>query len=370
MIARATVNGEPVVLAVERSSFNREVDSSAAFLALNENRAKGPEAFRTAIADVNSTLNWLYVDERDAVYFHSGRYPVRARGVDPDLPSWGTGEWEWQGVLAATEQPFDVNPKRGFMTSWNNKPARGWRAADRNFSYGSVYRSLAFDVRLAPQVKGRKTMTPAEAVKAMADAATVDLRGQTLLPEALSLAKGKGAPKSAQKLLRAWLRAGAHRLDADQDGRYDDGPAVALMDEWFPLLVHAVFDPQLDGLYGLIPVGLDDAPSNSHVGSAYQSGYYGYLQKAMRQALRRRVRQRFQVLRCADGTRAGCAAAVRASLVAAVAAATAKYGSSSPDAWQPDPLADRIVFSPGGLATAGPIPWQNRPTFQQVVQVE
>ena len=33
------------------------------------------------------------------------------------------------------------------------------------------------------------------------------------------------------------------------------------------------------------------------------------------------------------------------------------------------PLADQIEFRPFGLAEVDPIPWVNRPTFQQVVQV-
>src|SRR5207244_1600941 len=181
VLGRATVGGQPVVVAVERSSFNREVESAGAFIMLNNDLAKTPIAFRDVMATVNSTLNWLYVNQTDAAYFHSGLYPIRARGVDPDLPSWGTGEWEWQGFLPAAAQPFEVNPRDGFATSWNNKPAPGWRAADRNYGYGPVYRSLALDVRLAAAVRHRP-VTPAAVVDAMADAATVDLRGQTVLP--------------------------------------------------------------------------------------------------------------------------------------------------------------------------------------------
>jgi hypothetical protein len=139
----------------------------------------------------------------------------------------------------------------------------------------------------------------------MADAATVDLRGQTVLPEALALVHGDRSLRAVIRLLHEWAKTGAHRIDRDGDGHYDDDAAVALMDAWYPRLVHAAFDAELATVYGLIPMGFDDAPSNSHVGSAYQDGYYGYLDKMLRQAVGRRVRGRYRGLRCADGTRGG-----------------------------------------------------------------
>jgi hypothetical protein len=76
------------------------------------------------------------------------------------------------------------------------------------------------------------------------------------------------------RLLGDWLRSGAQRLDRDQDGRYDHDAAVALMDAWWDRLIHAMFDPQLDGLYGVVGVNFHDAPT-SHLGSASQGSYYG-----------------------------------------------------------------------------------------------
>jgi acyl-homoserine lactone acylase PvdQ len=370
VIGTATVGGEAVVLARRRATFGREGDSGATFMLLNENAAGSPEAFRAAMAYMTGTLNWLWVGREDAAFFHSGLYPERADGVDPDLPAWGTGEWEWTGFLPPAAQPFDVNPRQGFMTSWNNKPARAWRASDNNASYTAVYRSQLLERRLAPLVaRGRTTL--AEAVEAMADAATADLRGQEVLPDALALAR-KGAPdlRPYVELLRAWTDGGAHRLDRDGDGRYDAEAAVALMDAWWEPLVLAMFDPQLAGLYGLVQVGFHDSPGN-HLGSAFQSGYYGAVKKALRQARGRRVRARYKVLRCAGGRRRECAQAVQQSLRDAVATLTARFGSADPADWRFDPTEDEIRFALAGLARppGGAIPWQNRPTFQQAVQI-
>ena len=43
--------------------------------------------------------------------------------------------------LAKHPQAID----QAFLANWNNKQARGYRAADDNFSYGSVYRSQSLD---------------------------------------------------------------------------------------------------------------------------------------------------------------------------------------------------------------------------------
>jgi acyl-homoserine lactone acylase PvdQ len=320
------------------------------------------------MASNNATLNWVYVNRTEIAFFHSGRFPRRAPGVDPDFPTWGTGEWEWQGFLDASEQPFEVNPKQGFMTSWNNKPARGWRASDGAHDYTSVYRSLLLDARLRPLLKGKRRATLAQAVEAMALAATTDLRGQEILPEALGLIGKARDLRPYAGLLRAWLDGGAHRLDRDQDGHYDDEAAVALMDAWWTPLIHAMFDAQLDGLYDVIGVNFHDAPT-SHLGSAFQGGYYGTVKKALRQARGRKLRAKYKALRCGGGGRKQCAAAVQASLREAVATLAARYGSDDPSTWTPNPADDEIRFSLGGLAVSPAIPWQNRPTFQQAVQI-
>jgi len=368
VIGTATVQGEPVVLARRRANFGLEIDSGGAYAQLNANLAQTPQQFRDAMAANTGTFNWVYVNRTQIAYFHSGRFPRRATGVDPDFPSWGTGEWEWRGFLGADEQPFDVDPRQGFMTSWNNKPARHWRAADGTRDYTAVYRSQLLDARLRPLVKGGRRARLSEAVEAMALAATTDLRGQELLPDLLGMAGKARDLRPFVALLRGWLDGGAHRLDRDGDGRYDDEAAVALMDAWWEPLVRAMFDGQLEGLYDIVGLGFHDDPA-SHLGSAFQSGYYGTVKKAVRQARGRPVRGKYKALRCADGTRKGCAAAVQASLRRAVDALATSSASSDPAAWRADPTRDEIRFSLGGLVTVSPIPWQNRPTFQQVVQI-
>jgi len=325
---------------------------------------------------VTGTFNWLYVDPDNIAYFHSGLYPQRARGVDPDLPSWGTGQFEWQRrFLSFGRHPREVNPRKGFITSWNGKPAPAWNAADNNYAFGPVFRSLSLDERLRAKLTSGTPLTRADMVNAMEDAGSVDLRGSQVLPYALALIGTEPGLTTVLGKLSAWASSGAHRRDKDQSGFYDDQSAVATMDEWYPRMITAVFDGQLSGLYNLIPMTKDDAPGP--VGSAYIAGYYGYLQRVFKMALGTSAVSYAQ-LRCADGTAAGCRAGLVSSLNAAVSALTTLYGSANPDDWKvqatgctsaTQPACDQIEHTVVGIVSVPPIHWINRPTWQQVVQV-
>lgn len=366
VFARATVGGAPVALVLQRSTFFGEPDSAPAFALLNSNQVTDPTTFQHAMNYVTGTFNWLYVDRANVAYFHSGLYPVRSRDVDPDLPSWGTGAWEWTGFLTFAQHPRAVNPRKGWITSWNNKPARTWHAADGHFAYGPVHRVLSLDERLGPAVAAGTPLRRADLVGFMEDAGTVDLRGSQVLPNALALIGAEPGVAPALAVLQSWTANGAHRRDRDGDGQYDESSAVAIMDEWYPRMIHAAFDGQLGGLYDLVPMGFDDAPGP--IGSAYIEGYYGYLKRTFAMALGTAA-VRYTTLRCADGTAAGCRAVLVASLGDAVAALTTRFGSSDPAAWHADPAADAIRHQTVGLVGVPPIPWVNRPTWQQVVQV-
>jgi hypothetical protein len=209
-------------------------------------------------------------------------------------------------------------------------------------------------------------VTPADVVRAMADAATVDLRGQEDVPLALQVLGNSSDPGLAQAegILQQWVATGAHRVDRNGDGQYDDQAAAALMDAWWPRMVQAVFDPTLAGLYGRVLLPLDDDNRHAGLGSSFQGGYYGYMKKSFEMALGQQVAGPYAVLRCADGTVDGCRAALESSLQA-----TLNQLGSDPGQWNADEDADAIRYRAIGLVGIPNSPWQNRPTFQQVVEV-
>ncbi len=206
------------------------------------------------MSKVGYAFNWFYVDNKHTAYFNSGNDPVRPHGPNYNLPVWGKKKFLWKGfndqLNTAKYIPFSHHPQvvdQNWMTSWNNKQAPGFRASDSQWGYGPVYRSQLLDESLKPQVKGKRKTTLAGVVNAMENAGTVDMRADRLLPLAFKLLGKPKNPTAAQALneLRAWHADGSHRIDRNKDGSYDNADAIRIMDAWWPLWLHAEFEPVL-----------------------------------------------------------------------------------------------------------------------------
>jgi acyl-homoserine lactone acylase PvdQ len=384
VIARARVRGKPVVYTRLRSTYFHEVDSALGFALLNNPKfTKSPRTFQRAAHKINYTFNWFYIDRDHIAYFNSGWNPVRHPRTDPNFPV--MSRFAWRGFnprrVTARYTPFSSRPRsidQSYLTSWNNKQARGFRAADNNWSYGPTYRSVTLDERVRRLIRGPGKASPVELVKAMEGAATVDLRGHTVLPHALavirsrplSAIKGK-ALRTAVRRLSAWARAGAHRIDRDRDGSYEHSAAIRLLDAWWEPLLRAEFEPTLGRrLFDAIEDvnHLDDPPSLG-LGSAYNGGWYVYANKDLRTILGRSVRGRFSRVYCGRGRLGRCRAALLKSLASALG--ENPYGENSGCGVGDDQMCfDAIEFRATGGISQPDIAWQNRPTFQQVVQVK
>lgn len=367
--ARGKVDGQPVAFVAQRASFGKEVDSALTYVEISDpNAINGPKDFQRAFSRFAFTFNWFYVDGKDIAYQLGGLHPQRAKGVDPSLPTWGdTSKWQWKGNLSFKETPKGISPAQGYMTSWNNKQAPGWSAADGQYGYGPVHRVLPLSDGLERFIKRGKKMTLTDVVNVMGDAATVDLRGYAVLPWMLK-ALGKpsdDALKQAVTLLKEWHASGSHRRDKDGDGSYDHAAAVALMDQWWPRATQALFSPVLGGAYAQLPFGIDDKPGG--VGSAYISGSYGHLHKDLRTILGKRVRGKFSRIYCGNGKLKACRADLQKSLADSVAALTEEFGAE-PSTWDYDETLDNVVFTPVGVQGQREMQWLNRPTFQQAVE--
>ena len=368
--ARGHADGKPVAFVRLRSTYGAEVDSALTYVEIQDpSRIRGARDFRRAFSRYNYTFNWFYADGRDIAFQFTGAIPERARGIDPDLPVWADRRWAWRGMLPERSKPHAISPAKGYITSWNNKQAPGFRANDGQWSYGPVYRSQLLDKRIQALVAEDGSINLTEVVNAMGDAATVDLRGSAVLPYMLQVL---GSPEDqrlarAVDLLATWVGGGAHRRDLDGDGEYEDQAAVALMDEWWSLALDAAFGPILGGALDDVPEPRDDSGRVGGVGSAFQSGWYGHLQKDLRTVLGLEVEGPFSHGYCGLGVPDDCRRALLASLDAAVSNLEAEFGPD-PAGWDADEAGDNIRFSPVGVQGQRPMDWQNRPTFQQVLE--
>jgi acyl-homoserine lactone acylase PvdQ len=380
---RGTVRGRAVLFTRLRSTYFHEVDSTLGFAAFNDpGEIRSPRDFQRAAARIGYTFNWLYVDSRHTAYFNSGNEPVRARGTTGQLPMAAANEWRGFDPSRNTARyvSFRRHPQvidQPTITSWNNRQARGFAGADTNL-FSSVFRSQMLDRQIALRLSGGRKLTLPGLVDAMEQAGTVDLRGMTALPLALKVAGRPRDPALASvvRTLRAWAASGAHRIDRNRDGAYDDAAAVRLMDAWWPRLVDAMFTPvmgrrllrRLEATYEI-----DNDPNNhgDHLGSAYQEGFYGYVVKDLERVLGRHVRRRYAVGFCGHGRLAACRRALRDSLRAAIAApATQTYPAEPGCSAGAQACRDEVRFRAIGSVTQPPIPWVNRPTYQQAVEVQ
>ena len=367
VIGYATVDGERVALSSARTTRNREVFSAFGFEQFNDGTVRDVESFFDAANDIEFTFNWFYADKDNVAMFSSGRLPRRHPQVDLGLPTNGTGKYEWRGFLDKDDHPQGTAPADGTILNWNNKPAAGWQAADDNWSYGSVHRNELLEVT----VDSTQTHTLASTVGAMNYAATQDLRGTQAFRGIQAVLSTGGAPSArAQQMfeiLQDWRDDGASRLDADNNGVIDH-PGAAIMDQAWPKIADAVMEPvlgpELDDLASLM--SRDNRANNQ--GSAYGSGWYGYVEKDLRTLAGRPVAGPFKTRFCGAGDFVACRDSLWAALEEAGNELEAVFENPDPTVWRSDASAERIFFSPGFLPFT--MKWTNRPTFQQAISYD
>jgi acyl-homoserine lactone acylase PvdQ len=378
--SRTTVGGKPVAIVTARTTYGHEVDSAIGFARLQDpGYVHDAGSFQHAVEGIDYTFNWFYTDDKDISYFDSGLLPKRVKGYDWDLPRWGDLAYDDTGYLPFDAHVHVTNPPTGYLVSWNNKPAPGFSAADNEWGYGAVYRSLALEDRVKQRIAGSKKLTRPQLVEAMIDGGTVDVRAAYLLPSLLKLLGTPSDPQDAKEveLLRAWLADGAHRVDRARTGAYPHQAAIALFDAWWDPAGAGVTGSQalgkdvlrgtLGDLVDALPQGLDDHPRQG-IGSSWNGvAWYGYVSKDLRQVLGAGVKGRYSRTYCGKGVLSTCRSDLLASLHAAGTAALTKQSKTDVALLTYDKSLDFIRSATAGVVGVRGIDWQNRPTFQQAV---
>ncbi|MBN0048800.1 penicillin acylase family protein [Streptomyces actuosus] len=385
---RATVGGKKVAYTSLRSSFLHEADSIIGFQMLNDpGYVTGPASFQSAVRHINYTFNWFYADDRHTAYYNSGDNPVRAAGVDAEFPVWARPEYEWRGwdpaPNTADYTPPSAHPNsvdQDYYISWNNKQAEGYAAA--SWGNGPVHRGNLLDDRVKRLVAAGG-VTRTSLVQAMAEAGVSDLRAEDVLPDLLRVVTDSPVTDptaaAAASRLQSWVAAGARRTETSAgSGKYADADAIRILDAWWPLLVKAEFEPGLGSdLYSAFTADLpvDEAPSaghgptGAHAGSSFQYGWWSYVDKDIRAVLGEPVRGPLARTYCGGGSLTGC----RDVLIGTLKEAAGRTASqvypgddqcSAGDQWCADSIVQRTL---GGIKHRR-IGWQNRPTYQQVVE--
>ncbi|MEU5182649.1 penicillin acylase family protein [Streptomyces longwoodensis] len=385
---RATVGGKKVAYTTLRSSYLHEADSIIGFQMLNDpDYVKGPDTFQGAVQHINYTFNWFYADATHTAYYNSGDNPVRASGVDAEFPVWAQPAFEWRGwdpaANTATYTPASAHPHstdQDYYISWNNKQAKDYTTAP--WGDGSVHRGNLLEDRVKKLVAAGGA-TRAALVKAMGEAALADLRAEDVLPDLLEVITSSPVTDTtaaaAVGKLQTWLTAGGLRTETSAGSKaYANADAVRLLDAWWPLLVKAEFQPGLGSdLYTAFTHNLpvDEAPSaghgptGSHAGSSFQYGWWSYVDKDVRAVLGKSVQGPLARTYCGGGSLSACRDVLISSLKEAAGKTAAQVypgddQCSAGDQWCADSIVQRTL---GGIKHYR-ISWQNRPTYQQVVE--
>ena len=367
----------------QRTTYFHEADSALGFSQLNEPGCRHrAEASSRRSRNINFGFNWAYVDADHIAYQHSGWYPQRAQGHLAGLPDprhrrvrlEGLRPGDPHSTLPAVDQhPHAIDPD--YLVSWNNKQAPGWAAADDNYGFGPLL-PLAADRRPASRAaQGRaRSARSTQLVQAMEEPATEDIRG-ALLP---IIRKAIGKPKSAQaRATRSRCcapgRHGAHRRDLNGDGgrrrppRRADGRLVA---EAPGRRVQAGAGQQAyDASQAMLAIG-------DHTGGApdapdFDDGWWGYVAKDLRDLFGRKPQgRRCSRVYCGGGSKRevprGAAGASRAALKVDPGAALRQRMATAPTTRRRAASTRTVRPSPPAIDLP-PFPFQNRPTFQQVV---
>ncbi|KJK59412.1 penicillin acylase family protein [Saccharothrix sp. ST-888] len=399
--ARGTVGGAPVAFTSLRSTYRHEVDSIIGFQMLNDpGVVHDPASFQQAAQNIDYTFNWFYADSRDTAYYNSGSNPVRAPGVDPGLPVKAEPAYEWAGFDPATnsarytppaEHPQSVD--QDYYVSWNNKQATDYATA--GFGNGSVHRANLLDDRVKSLIGSGKKVTRVALTQAMESAALTDLRAEDVLPELLQVIGTAPvtdpALAAAVQKLTTWRSDGGQRRETSAGSHgYADADAIRTMDAWWPLLADGVFRPGLgDGLFAALTGALqiNESPSGGqtgpisggvsanesipHKGSAFQYGWWSYLDKDLRGVLGGQVSGPLAQPYCGGGSVSACRTVLLDTLKSALAQTPAQVYPGDGDCAAGDQwCADTIIQRPLGGVTDAKTTWQNRPTYQQVVQFQ
>lgn len=344
VIGTATSDGVPIALTRQRSTFGRDGLNLGALKNMTEGDADTAENFFAVADQFGFTFNWGYANRSEIGYFASGLLPIRAEGLDRRLPTWGTGEYEWQGFLSQDEHPHAAGDPDGRMTNWNNQSAPGFMHGDGN-QYGSSHRVELFD-------QWPEQAELSDVVSIMNRAATEDTLSP-IWPVISEVLAGGDAPSDLAAevvaILDAWVADDAPRLDADNDGFYDEAG---------PLLMDAVFDPIADAVQRPVLGNLID--NNVRIRGI---GAGSVVDKDLRTILGHDVEGPFSVSYCGAGDLDACRVSLWAAIDVVVTMVAADRGDD-PTTWLR--VGALTSFRPGLIPTT--FRSTNRPTYQQALE--
>ena len=209
-------------------------------------RANNAEEFARTVAQMRGNMNVSYADTSGRIeQWHTGLIPMRAEGVDPRLPTPGTGEYEWQGFGSYADRPHVVNPKQGFLFAWNSKPSADTTYGD-SARWGKHFRTylpvqLAGDDDSITLDDMQRFNRKIGAAWASVDLAVTD---PTFFEPYIRPALD-GADSALSAVAEQMFAWDGQYSDPDGDGKYDQ-PGLAIYRTWVQTASEMILQDDLD----------------------------------------------------------------------------------------------------------------------------
>lgn len=210
-------------------------------------RARNLAEFQSkGVARVAWNLGVCYADEAGNIgFWEAGKLPKRPATADSRLPMPGTGEYEWEGFHTAKEMPRMINPKQGYIHTWNGKAA-AWLPEGDDARIGKTYRTWLGD-KLASAGKGMTLLDMREINRKIWNAEGARDRAQTspdFFAAPLRAAISRSSDPEVKQALELMLSFNGMYEDLDGDGRYDN-PGGTLWRAWLETAPDVIFSPHV-----------------------------------------------------------------------------------------------------------------------------
>ncbi|WP_256685894.1 penicillin acylase family protein [Halococcus qingdaonensis] len=225
-------------------------------------RQESFEEFETQLAEFPFTFNFIYADDEDIAFVHTGKVPDRNPSLDHRFPAPGS-DHRWESMTTGTGMNMTVrNPDSGYFVQWNNAPVAGWRAGDAAGRWGSIHRvDLLDDLTQDAIADGPLSLDDVAGI--LRDVATRSPIAGASTPVFVEAAREAGMDAIADELER-W--AAAEYTWETENGRYLPGFAIwetvrrelqelAFRDELGDRTPELRFDPPTE-----IDLGADEDP--------------------------------------------------------------------------------------------------------------
>lgn len=226
-----------VALAKAMTFWERELDTMNALQGFY--RARTIEDFQRSAQYMPTSFNLHAVTRAgDIGWWYGGRVPIRADGIDSRLPVWGTGEYDWKGIMPVEQMPKVVNPKRGFIVNWNNKPAGWWENSDTP-AWGAIFRVY----RLIDLANAKQKLTVDDVKRMVRDIAEYDEDAGKLLPVMLQIIRRN------EKNLTPEMKQAIQVLSAWDCYEMEGSTAKAIWNAWLNAVRNRVFADDLGNFF-------------------------------------------------------------------------------------------------------------------------